>query len=188
MVNHLRKFLPHLADKTKPLRDLLIKKNMWTQQKAFEEIKTELTTPPVPELCNQERIASANASSYGLGVMLLQRQEDGHVKPIAYASRSLSTNEQRYTQIEKKALATMWACERFEFLIGTTFHIETNHKPLVFLLGFRNLDDLLPHIQQLRKRLMRFSNTISHVPGKNIMTADVLSRSPINSTLDQQKK
>ena len=29
MINHLNKFAPNLADKTKPLRDLLIKNNKW---------------------------------------------------------------------------------------------------------------------------------------------------------------
>ncbi len=42
MLNHLGKFLPNLAEKTQPLRDLLQKKNMWArgepQQRAFENI------------------------------------------------------------------------------------------------------------------------------------------------------
>lgn len=104
---------------------------------------------------------------------------------MASASRALSDTEKRYAQIEKEALASTWACERFaEFLIGKSFCIETDHKPLVPLLGSRHLDELPPRIQRLRMRLMRFSYTISHVPGKDIATADVLSRAPVNSTAD----
>ncbi len=50
MVNHLGKFVHHLAEKAQPLRDLLKKSNMWVwgpqQQEAFERIKVDLTTPP----------------------------------------------------------------------------------------------------------------------------------------------
>lgn len=46
MVNHLAKFVPNLATKTKPLRDLLSTKNQWLwevqQQDAFEQIKDDL--------------------------------------------------------------------------------------------------------------------------------------------------
>lgn len=69
-------------------------------------------------------------------------------------------------------LASTWACVRFvEFLIRKTFHIETDHKPLIPLLGSKSLDELPPHVQHLCMRLMRFSYTISHVPGKAIATA-----------------
>lgn len=68
------------------------------------------------------------------------------------------------------------------FLIGITFHVETDHKPLVPLLGSKNLDELPPHIQRLRMRLMRYSYTISHVAGKNIASADTLSRAPVGGT------
>lgn len=61
-------------------------------------------------------------------------------------------------------------------------NFETDHKPLVPLLGSRSLDELPPCIQRLRMRLMRFSYTISHVPGEDIATADVLSRGPIENT------
>ena len=191
MTNHLGKFLPHLAEKTRPLRDLLRKSKMWAwgpqQQQAFEQIKAELTTPPGLALYdpNADTLVSADSSSYGMGAVLLQRRNEKDWKPVAYASRALSNTEQRYAQIEKEALATTWACERFaEFLIGKDFHVETDHKPLVPLLGSKSLDELPPRIQRLRMRLMRFSYTISHVPGKDIATADVLSRAPIENTAE----
>jgi len=54
----------------------------------------------------------ADASAYGLGAVLLQKHESDW-KPAACASRSMRETETRYAQIEKKALATTWACERF---------------------------------------------------------------------------
>ena len=92
MINHLSKFAPNLADKTKPLRDLLIKNNQWVweaaQQKSFEEVKQIVTSSPVLALYNPKSntIISADASSYGLGAVLLQRQPHGELKPVAYIS------------------------------------------------------------------------------------------------------
>ena len=163
MVNHLGKYLPHLAEKTQPLRDLLKKQNMFQwghdQQRAFNNIKEELSSPPGLALYNAkvETVVSADVSSFGLGAVILQRQEEGHLKPVAYSSRSLTDTEKRYAQIEKEALAITWACKRFsDFLVGIRFHVETDHKPLVPLLGSKSLDELPPRIQRLRMRLMAF--------------------------------
>ena len=122
---------------------------------------------------------SADASSYGLGEVLLERQQDGELKPIFYISRSLTPTEQRYAQIEKEALAFTWACERFaDFLLGMEFHIHTDHKPLVPLFGSKNLDELPIRVQRFRLRMMRYRFTISHVPGASLKVADALSRAP----------
>ena len=84
----------------------------------------------------------------------------------------------------KEALATTWACEKFSsYILGTSFVIETDHKPLVPLLGTKNLDSLPPRILQFRLKLDRFDYRIVHIPGKEIYTADTLSRAPISSEI-----
>lgn len=187
MVNQLGKFIPQLAERDKPLRELLSKKNCWVwdveQVRAFQDLKDALTSPPVLAIYdpNREVKVSADASSYGLGGVLLQKWGDAW-KPVAYVSRSLTQTEQRYAQVEKEALGLTWACERFRnFLIGKHFLLETDHKPLLSLLGSQALDALPPRIQRFRMRLMRYSYNIAHVPGKCLWTADTLSRTPVTS-------
>ena len=58
------------------------------------------------------------------------------------------------------------------------FLIETDHKPLVPLLGTQELDKLPPTVLRFRLRLARFQYTITHVPGKHLYTAHALSRAP----------
>lgn len=56
--------------------------------------------------------------------------------------------------------------------------MHTDHKPLLSLLGKRSIDDLPPRILRFRLRLLRFKYNIIHVPGKQLVTADALSRAP----------
>eukprot|EP00118_Oscarella_pearsei_P023104 m.272463 g.272463 ORF g.272463 m.272463 type:complete len:1311 (+) comp40563_c0_seq3:40-3972(+) len=187
MVNQQAKYLPELAEKSKPLRDLLGSGSRWTwghpQDKAFEEIKRDLTSAPVLAMYDPERetVLSADASSHGLGGVLRQKQSSGEFKVIAYASASLSDAEKRYAQIEKEALALAWAADKFRmYLLGMEeFTIETDHKPLIPLLGNKDLSDLPPRIQRFKMRLMRYKYKIIHVPGKEMICADALSRQPL---------
>ena len=100
------------------------------------------------------------------------------------------TPTERYAQIEKEALAVTWACERFaDYLIGLTLKIRTDHKPLVPLFSSKRLDELPLRIQRFRMRMMCFDFTIIHIPGKELVTADTLSRAPVlNPTNDDQWK
>ncbi len=157
LANQLGKFTPELADQTKPLRDLLSSKNEWSwghpQTEAFQSIKKLLSTTPCLALYDPQRetILSADASSYGIGAVLKQKQPDGSLRPTVFASRALTSTEQRYAQIEKEALAVTWAAERLsDFLTGIHFTIETDHKPLVPLLGSKNLDELPLRVQRFK--------------------------------------
>ena len=185
MVNQLGKFTPNLAQLTQPLRELLSKSTAWVwdsaQSRAFDQVKEELSKPTTLALYdpNAPTRVSADTSSHGLGAVLLQ-QFDGAWKPVSFASRSMSETERRYAQIEKEAFATTWACEKFSnFILGKHIQVETDHKPLVPLLGLKHLDSLPPRILRFRLRLDRFSYDIKHVPGKELYTADTFQSSTL---------
>ena len=151
MVNHLGKFIPNLADLSDPLRQLLRKDSVWVwaepQQKAFVQIKQALLSPTVLAHYNPNRptIISADASNAGIGAVLFQVQDDGERRPVCYASRSLSDTEKRYAVIEKEALATTWASERFsDYVLGIPFTLETDHKPLTVFLNSSELPKMPP--------------------------------------------
>ena len=188
-VNHLSKFSPNLATLTQPLRQLLGKNNQWewgpNQDAAFTAVKQELTAPTVLTLYdpNANTKISADASSYGLGAVLLQRKGDSNSwKPVVYSSRTLTEAECHYAQIEREALATTWAYEKFaEYILGMKITIETDHKPLVPLFSTKRLDQMPPRILRFRLRLNRFNFRIHHTPGKDLHLADTLSRAPTST-------
>ena len=154
------------------------------QESVFNAIKQEISSEMVlaHNDPNKESLISADSSSFGLGGLLRQKHGETWM-PVAFVSRSLSDTECRYAQIEKEALAMFWACEKFaNYLIGTLFHIETDHEPLVSLLSTKDLSDIPPRVQRFRMRLMRFHYTISHTSGKNLYSADTLSRAPLCHT------
>ena len=49
----------------------------------------------------KETMVSSDASSFGLGAVLMQKQPSGEMKPVAHASRSMTETEE--------ALAITWA-------------------------------------------------------------------------------
>jgi len=86
MVTYIAKFIPQFADTFKPLRDLLSKINEWSwghmQQTSFENLKKELASQRVLAQYRPQAKTNvyADASSFGLGTVLMQRQ-DNRVAP-----------------------------------------------------------------------------------------------------------
>ena len=124
------KFIPDFASIARPIQDLT-RKNVdfvWRkkQQYAFIKLKSLMTKPDVLAYFRndcQTRVV-ADASPTGIGAVLTQRQ-NGIWRMIAYASRSLSDVERRYSQTEKEALAIVWAVER---LISTCLECDLSWK------------------------------------------------------------
>ena len=181
---YVSKFIPSYANIVEPLRKLTCKGQKWTwekeQAKAFKALKEALSDAPVLACfsLNAPTYVITDASPVGLGAILLQDQVNGERKPIACISRSLTSTEQRYSQIEHEALGCVWAVERLHnYLFGIKFTLLTHNKPLPSMFDPYSSKVLPPCIQRLAWRLHQYSFRIQHIAG-NTNTADSLSRLP----------
>ena len=145
------------------------------QQAAFEELKRLITKAYtlVYFKVDSRTTIVADASPVGRGAVLTQFQEN-EWRVISYASRSLNDVERRYSQIENKALALVWACERFSlYILGREIEQETDHKPLEYIHS--RTSKPLACIKRLVLRLEAYNFRVVYRPGKTNI-ADALSR------------
>ena len=181
MLNYCgQRFIKDYATLTYELR-LLTKKGvpwLWTDKHdlALRKLKEVLTTAPClsyfdPKL---ESHVYVDASPVGISAILMQKEGDS-LHCVHYASRALTDTEQRYSQIEREALAVVWGCEYLNmYLYGASFKIFTDHKPLLALLG--SVKSQLPtRIQSWALRLQPYDFELVYKPGSS-NPADYLSR------------
>ena len=77
-------------------------------------------------------VLETDASPYGIAAVLFHRFPNGALRPIAYLSRSLSSSEKNYSQIEKEGLAIVFGVTKFYmYLYARKFTLRTDHKPLI---------------------------------------------------------
>ena len=184
LVNYCARFIPNFATMADPLRQLTKKGTPWVwtnaHQTAFQQLKAALTSESVmahydPTAPTHLRV---DASPVGLGAILTQTQR-GVVRPVAYASRTLTDVERRYSQTEKEALAIVWGCERFHlYLYATEFELFTDHKPLEAIYHPRSKPPA--RVERWTLRLQPYRFKVTYTPGKD-NPADVLSRLPIEN-------
>ena len=113
---------------------------------------------------------------WDLGEILSQES-----KTVAFASRSLSDTETRYSQAEREVLAIVWACEHFDMYIRGAQNVNmiTDHKPLERI--WQKPKPPL-RIERWGLRLQPYKLTITYQPGSD-NPADFMSRHPSVKTI-----
>ena len=183
-INYLGKFIPNLSDHTDPLRKLLEKNSLWNftpnHKLLIDKLKMLITKSPVLKFFdpNISTRMSCDASNTGLGAILEQKHgEDWY--PVAYASRSLTSSERNYCQLEKETLSIVFGCSRFhEYVYGRFFEVYNDHLPLKPIFN-KPISKSPPRIQRFLLRLQRYEFKMHYIKGTDLVVADNLSRAAL---------
>lgn len=181
--NYYRKFIPNFAEIAQTLSSLTCKKVDFSWNKehqiAFDTLKNKLISPQIlqyPDFTKQF-ILKADSSTLGCAGVLLQFH-NGNEMPIAYFSKTFQKGEKNKAIIEKELLAIYHSIIAFRpYLYGTHFTVYSDHKPLVYLFSMKNPASKLVRI---RLELEEYDFEIIHIPGKDNILADALSRIPFS--------
>uniref|UniRef100_A0A5S6QND2 RNA-directed DNA polymerase n=1 Tax=Trichuris muris TaxID=70415 RepID=A0A5S6QND2_TRIMR len=178
-------FVREMRNLRAPLDNLLKKETtfVWstTCQAAFDKAKLILQSnlllthfDPTVDV-----VVAADASNNGLGAVIFHRFPDGKEKPIAHASRSLLPAEKNYSQIEKEALALVFAVEKFHrFVLGRRFTLLTDHQPLLAIFGTKKGIPLYTanRLQRWATTLLGYDFALEYRSTTSFGNADALSR------------
>ena len=161
-------------------------------QEAVNILKRKVQSAPILVFPNFDRpfLLEMDASKEGLGVVLSQKQSDGHYHPVTFRSCSLTPVEKNYHRSKLEFLALKWSImEHFkEYLAYSPFVVQTDNNPLTYVLMMPNLD-ATGH--WLVGALASFQFKLEYQKGTNNGTTDALSqvlishsRETIQSLLD----
>ena len=176
-----RRFIHNFSDVMAPISSCTSTKKPfeWTAEAetAFNHVKTLLTTAPIlanPDF-KKKFYLQCDASDYGIGAVLVQIDDEGSERPIAYMSRKLNSAERNYSVTERECLAAVRAVVRFRcYLELYEFEIITDHASLVWLMRQPNLNGRLARWVFI---LQGYTFKVSHRKGKENIVPDLLSRS-----------
>ena len=177
--NYFRQFVPGFAVLAKPLTALCSPKVAFgwgkEQEEAFQAIKEAAMRSPLLAFIDYSRplVLRTDASTLGIGGVLLQLNEHhGKEVPIAFVSKAFNDVERKWSTIEQEAFAIYYCVKQLaHYLHGHKFVIETDHRNLTYM--YRSTT---PKVVRWRLALLDHDYEVRHLPGKENVVADALSR------------
>ena len=186
LANYYRRFVRNFATYAAPLTNLLRagQRFEWGQleQKAFEDLKTFLTSAPtliMPSPNGHFRVRS-DASDVGAGAILEQAQRPDDYHAVAYFSRRLNSAEQVYHTHDRELLSIVCALRNWRhYLSGRRFTVITDHETLKHL---QTKSELNKREARWLEQLAEFDFELIFRAGTTNQAADALSRRPASSS------
>ena len=187
MIQYYARYLPDLHSVIEPLNRLRSKSVPWqfdeSEKSAFNKLKNLISSDRVLTFYDPDlplRL-DTDASAVGIGAVL-SHVINGVDRPIEFVSRTLKPAERNYSQIEREALAIVWAIRRFHrFLFARVFILCTDHKPLEMIFDpYKSLSEVVSNrIQRWGMFLTSYRYTVEFRPTGKHANADMCSRFPL---------
>jgi len=181
LASYYRRFIPQFADIARPLHTLTAKESVfiWKEEQeiAFRALQSALLSAPVlaSPVDDGKYYLDTDASFTGLGAVLQQEQE-GQIKVIAYASRVLSPAERNYCTTRRELLALVFGLKQFrQFFLGRRFVLRVDHSALVYL---RRTPEVNGQAARWLDSIDELDFEMLHRPGAAHGNCDALSRRP----------
>jgi len=181
-INFYRKYIRDLSKQTSQISDLLKKGTPWNwteqHEATFVEIKELFLKDIMIQYPNfeEEFYISTDASSRAIGAELFQIDKEGNHKTLGFISRTLQAAEKNYYTTELELLAAVYACKKFRnYILGYPTKILTDHQALVFLKQCKLLN---ARLTRWSIAIQEYNLEVIHVPGKENIGADTLTRYP----------
>ena len=134
-----------------------------------------LLTHPVPDAPLRIETDASMLSIAGCIMQLLPGDDDW--RPIAFASRCLTSAERNYSVTELECLAVVYCFNKFRcYVLGRPFELVVDHSALVWLL--KRKEPPTGKLPRWVLLLQEYQYTVVHRPGKLHILADALSRLP----------
>lgn len=182
--NYFRSFVPSFAETAKVITDLT-QKHMSTRVKweekhqlALDKLKLDLQKSVQHPLHSVEYGKDfgllVDASATAVGGCLIQWNEEGTERPLAFASMKLSPTQSRWATIEREAFAVIWALRKYRsWIFRSKVTVFSDHNPLAYLT------ESAPKSAKLARwalALQEFDLTFRYRPARQNAAADFLSR------------
>lgn len=194
ILNFYKRFKRTAAATLAPLNDVLkgyTKRRdrttiKWTEEldRAFEDAKklfSEFTL--LHDLRDDSVLYSVtDASSFAVGVVLEQIDENGNPEPLGYFSKKLTDTQRNWSTSDRELYALYAAAENFEYLLeGREVVFVTDHRPLTHMFTMQKNFKIQRRSRQI-EYLSRFTGKVVHVSGANNTVADGLSRMEVDAS------